>query len=287
MTESHPAVLVTGASTGIGAATAKVLLDNGFDVFGSVRKSADAEALSEKFGDRFTPLLFDVTDEEAVKNATDTVAEKLDGQPLAGLVNNAGIAVGGPLLYLSIDDFRRQLEVNLTGVLIVTQAFAPLLGARDGFAGKPGRIVNIGSVGGRHAFPFMGPYHTTKYGLEGFTESLRRELMRFGVQVVLIAPGSIKTPIWDKADSVNVDLYAKTPYVDTLKTFKRSLESTGARGLPPEEIGETVLQALQASRPRVYYRVTETPLMFHALTKLPKRWVDRAIAKSLRPRVRE
>src|SRR3954469_10697735 len=158
-------VVVTGASTGIGRATVQVLIQRGFHVFGSVRKSADAEALVAAFGDGVTPLIFDVTDEAAVREAALQVEAVLGDATLAGLVNNAGVAVAGPLLHLPIAEWRQQLEVNLTGVVIATQAFAPLVGARGKGPKDPGRIVNIGSVGGRNANPFMAPYCTTKFGL--------------------------------------------------------------------------------------------------------------------------
>lgn len=191
-------VVVTGVSTGIGWGAVKVLVGKGFHVFGSVRKQADADRLKAEFGEAFTPLLFDVTDEAAVRAGARQVEAALGGAPLAGLVNNAGIAVAGPVLYLSIDEWRQQLEVNLTGVVIATQAFAPLLGAGGARVASPGRIVNISSVGGRNANPFMAPYCTTKFGLEGLSESLRREMLPFGVDVVVVAPGAVATPIWDK-----------------------------------------------------------------------------------------
>ena len=160
-------IVVTGVSTGIGWGCVRVLVGAGFRVFGSVRTVEDAERLSKEFGASFTPLIFDVTDEAAVRAAASKVASALCGATLFGLVNNAGIAVGGPLLYVKIDDFRRQLEVNLTGQLIVTQTFAPLLGVDQSRKGPPGRIVMMSSVGGRNALPFFGAYCAAKFGLEG------------------------------------------------------------------------------------------------------------------------
>ena len=197
---SRPAVVVTGASTGIGEACAQLLAEKGFMVFGSVRKTADAERLKARFGENFAPLFFDVTDAEAVLRAAKEVENWLSGRTLAGLVNNAGIAVPGPLLHVPIADLRRQLEVNLIGQMQVTQAFAPLLGARDPQGGPPGRIVNMSSVAGRIARPFFGPYNASKFGLEGLSDALRRELTVYGIKVVVIQPGMISTPIWDKAE---------------------------------------------------------------------------------------
>ena len=183
-------VVVTGVSTGIGWGITKVLIEKGFRVFGSVRKTEDAERLSHEFGQQFVPLTFDVTDEPAVQAAAEQVREQLNGEILFGLVNNAGIAVPAPLIHQSTDDFRHQLEVNLVSVLIVTKAFVPLLGADRSLRGKPGRIVNISSVGGRNGGPFLGAYSASKHGLEGFSKSLRRELMLYGIDVIIVGPGS-------------------------------------------------------------------------------------------------
>ena len=166
-------VVITGTSTGIGWGISKVLIARGFRVFGSVRKAADGERLQKEFGPNFVPVQFDITDEAAVARGAEQVAAALGGDTLAGLVNNAGIAVAGPLLYLKLDEFRHQIEVNLTGQLIVTQAFAPLLGADRSRKGAPGRIVMISSVGGKNASPFVGPYSASKFALEGMSESRR------------------------------------------------------------------------------------------------------------------
>src|SRR5215510_4870930 len=192
-------VVITGVSTGIGWGTTKVLIQKGFRVFGSVRKTQDAERLSKEFGANFIPLIFDVTDEAAVQAGARQVQEQLNGETLFGLVNNAGIAVPAPLIHQSTDDFRHQLEVNLVSVLIVTKAFVPLLGSDRSLTGNPGRIINMSSVGGKRGGPFLGAYVTSKHGLEGFSETLRRELMLYGIDVIIIGPGAIATPIWDKA----------------------------------------------------------------------------------------
>ncbi|MGB8983521.1 MAG: SDR family NAD(P)-dependent oxidoreductase, partial [Anaerolineales bacterium] len=174
-------IIVTGVSTGIGWAITKILIERGFRVFGSVRKTQDAERLAKEFGTNFIPLLFDVTDEPAVQAAAAQVRAQLGGETLLGLVNNAGIAIPAPLMHQPTDDFRHQLEVNLVSVLIVTKAFLPLLGADRSLRGRPGRIVNISSTSGKFGFPFVGAYVASKHGLEGFSESLRRELMLYGI----------------------------------------------------------------------------------------------------------
>jgi NAD(P)-dependent dehydrogenase (short-subunit alcohol dehydrogenase family) len=275
-------VVVTGASTGIGWGCAKVLTQKGFHVFGSVRKSADADRLVREFGSSLTPLLFDVTDAPAVASAATVVREKLAGATLAGLVNNAGIANPGPLLHIPIDAFRQQLEVNVTGQLIVTQAFAPLLGASpDTRTGRPGRIAMMSSVGGKVGMPFVGPYNTSKFALEGLSESLRRELMLYGVDVIIIAPGAIATPIWDKADALDVSAYEKTPYGPSVNKVKGYMIEMGRKGLKPEKIGETVHTALTAVKPKTRYIVTPDPLQNWLSNHMPKRMVDRTIARQL------
>ncbi len=274
-------VVVTGSSTGIGWGTAKVLIKKGFRVFGSVRKQADAERLQKEFGANFTPLIFDVTDMQAVSKAAGQVSTALNGETLAGLVNNAGVAVPGPLLHLSIDEFRHQLDVNLTGQLIVTQAFAALLGTDRSRKGKPGRIVMISSVGGKNASPFVGPYNTSKFGLEGFSESLRRELMLFGIDVIVIAPGAVATPIWDKADAIDVSQYAGTPYASSLDTIKKFMLESGRKGFAPEKLGRAIYKALTTAHPKTRYTVTPAPLQNVIVNTLPKRMVDRMYAKRL------
>lgn len=275
-------IVVTGASTGIGWGCVKVLTGKGFRVFGSVRKQADADRLSKEFGASFTPLIFDVTDEAAVAAAAKATDARLAGQPLFGLVNNAGIANPGPLLHLDIAAFRQQMEVNVTGQLVVTQAFAPLLGATPDAKSKDrGRICMMSSVGGKVASPFLGPYSASKFALEGLSESLRRELLIYGVDVIIIAPGAIATPIWDKADALDVSRYANTPYKASLDLVKKYMVGLGQKGLPPERIGEVVHTALTTTSPKTRYIVTPEPLTNWLGNNLPKRVLDNTIAKRL------
>jgi NAD(P)-dependent dehydrogenase (short-subunit alcohol dehydrogenase family) len=274
-------VVVTGASTGIGWGCAKVLIEKGFRVFGSVRKQADADRLSAELGASFVPLLFDVTDPAAVKAAAETTGKALGGEPLAGLVNNAGIAVSGPLLYLDVDEFRLQLEVNITGPLIVTQAFAPLLVAQTAKDAKPGRIVMMSSVGGKNASPFVGPYNASKFGLEGLSESLRRELILLGIDVIVIAPGAVATPIWDKAESVDITRYANTPFAPALNNLRNYMLASGRKGLKPERLGRAVWLALTTPKPKVRYVVTPDPVQNFMVNNLPRRFVDRMVAGRL------
>ena len=275
-------VVVTGVSTGIGWGITKVLTQKDFRVFGSVRKTEDAERLCSEFGANFVPLLFDVTDEAAVQAAALRVREQLNGETLFGLVNNAGVAFPAPLIYQSTDDFRRQLEVNLVSVLIVTKAFVPLLGIDRSLKGQPGRIVNISSVGGRSGNPFMGAYAASKHGLEGFSESLRRELMLHGIDVIIVGPGAVATPIWDKAEQADFSQYANTEYYEAGMRLMKYMIKGGKKGFSPEKVGEVVLHSLTTARPRVRYAVVQVNSLRRFLQLfLPKRMMDRVLARYL------
>jgi NAD(P)-dependent dehydrogenase (short-subunit alcohol dehydrogenase family) len=274
-------VVVTGVSTGIGWAITKVLIQHNFHVFGSVRKAQDAERLSKEFGERFVPLFFDVTDEAAVQVAVEQVRGQLNGETLMGLVNNAGIAAPGPLIHLPINDFRYQLEVNLVSVLIVTKAFVPLLGSDRSLRGKPGRIINMSSVSGTIGYPLVGAYAASKHGLEGFSESLRRELMLFGIDVVIIGPGSVATPIWDKAEQADISLYANTEYVEPAQRIREYMLRHGRNGFPAEKVGEVVLHALTTPKPRVRYAVVPGSFLRRLILRFaPKRVIDNFIARN-------
>jgi NAD(P)-dependent dehydrogenase (short-subunit alcohol dehydrogenase family) len=274
-------VVITGASTGIGWATAKLLLGRGFRVFGSVRKAADADRLKSEFGANFTPLLFDVTDEAAVLASAREVRAALSGETLAGLVNNAGIAVAGPVLELSADDFRRQMEVNVIGPVIATQAFTPLLGSDSELKGPKGRIVMISSVAGKTGNPLTAPYVTSKHAIEGLSESLRRELMLFGIDVIVVAPGAVKTPIWGKSEDVDISIYKNSPYLPALEKVRAFMQHLSKIGLPPEKIAERIAEALTAAHPKVRYAITPDPMRHLIAGWLPKRTVDGIMARRL------
>ena len=276
-----PAVVITGVSSGIGNGTARVLIANGYRVFGSVRKPEDARRLSADLGGAFTPLLFDVTDGEAVKDAAATVRDALDGGKLTGIVNNAGVAVPGPLLEIAPAELRRQLDVNLVSILTVTQSFFPLLGTRGDGASRPGRIINISSIAGRLALPFLGPYAASKHGVEGLSDSLRRECLLYGVDVIVIDPGSVATAIWDKADALDLSPFQRSPYLRSMTKLRDSMVSSGRKGSRPERVGQTVLEALRAPRPRARYVMgSGNPVTFVSRI-LGKRTLDRLIGKNL------
>ena len=274
-------VVITGASTGIGWATAKLLLDRGFRVFGSVRKEADAERLKREFGANFTPLLFDITDEAAVLAAAREVRAALDGETLFGLVNNAGIAVSGPVFELAADEFRRQLDVNVIGPIITTQAFGPLLGSEPSLKGPKGRIVMVSSVAGKNGNPLMSAYAASKHAIEGLSESLRREMMLFGIDVIVIAPGAVKTPIWSKAEEADISAYKNSPFFPALERIRKFMLQLGESGLPAEKIAERIADALTSASPKVRYQITPDPMRHLMTAVLPKRMVDKIIAKRL------
>ncbi|HYD86843.1 MAG TPA: SDR family oxidoreductase [Vitreimonas sp.] len=276
------AVVVTGASTGIGRAAVASAGREGAHVFASVRKQADADSLRAEFGEAVTPLLFDVADEAAVRAGAAQVAAALGDRRLFGLVNNAGIAVPGPLLHLDTEELRRQFEINLFGVHNVTRAFADLLGADPQRQGKPGRIVMISSVGGQNGSPFVGPYSSSKFALEGYSQSLRRELLLYGIDVIVIGPGAIATPIWDKAEANDLNRFANTPYGPMLQRVADYMLKQGREGLPPSAVGDLIWRCLSDPKPKVRYPILRRPFMDRTLPRLMNpRTVDKIIAKRL------
>ena len=273
---SQVSVLVTGVSTGIGLGITEVLVAKGIRVFGSVRTLEDANRLKHVFKGQVVPLVFDVTDVSAVMAASEQVREMLEGGPLLGLVNNAGAGTAGPLLHLPLDEFRQQLEVNLVAPLSVTQHFSPLLRSKT----NAGRIINIGSTASRIGIPFMGAYSASKHGLEGLSESLRRELLIYGIDVITVIPGPVKTAIWDKAEALDFSTYKTTPYGSLMEAFRTFMVREGRSGLEPKQIGSIVFAALTQKHPRAVYIVVPKKFMNWTLpTMLPTRLVDKLIGR--------
>jgi NAD(P)-dependent dehydrogenase (short-subunit alcohol dehydrogenase family) len=269
-------VLVTGASTGIGEATVLHLKALGFDAVGAVRKDEDAERLEAR-GVRTVRI--DVTDPDQIAAARDELGEVA----LAGLVNNAGIAVAAPLEFLPVDRLRQQLEINLIGQMAVTQAFLPAL-RRGG-----GRIVMVSSIGGRVALPLVSAYNASKFGLEGMSDSLRRELRSHGVEVILVEPGGVKTPIWNKAEKLADDMLEDVP-PEAERLYGKLIEAvrTGTQriaretGSEPIAVAEVIGEALTASRPRTRYLVGRDAKMRAVMSRvLPDRVMDRMIGRAL------
>ncbi len=268
-------VVITGASTGIGRATAEYLAAQGWQVFAGIRKEADGAALVDA-DDRIKPILLDVTQPEQVDAAVETVRAALDGQKLAGLVNNAGIANMGPLALQPLDQFEAHFSVNVFGLLRASQAFAPLLGMDESLEGAPGRIINITSVGGRLSAPFLGAYTATKHAVESITDSLRRELVLFGIDAIAVGPGAVKTPIWDKAEKSNSsNPYANSPWAKPIEIFSETMLDGGRTGLDPIIIAKTIETALSAKKPKARYAPVPDKLTNFTLPMLlPKRVVD-------------
>jgi NAD(P)-dependent dehydrogenase (short-subunit alcohol dehydrogenase family) len=269
-------VLVTGASTGIGEATVLHLRGLGFDPIAAVRKDEDPERLKAR-GLRTTRI--DVTDADQIAAAR----EALGDEPLAGLVNNAGIAVAAPLEFLPIDKLRQQLEINLIGQAAVTQAFLPALRRTRG------RIVNVSSIGGRVGLPLVSAYNASKFGLEGLSDSLRRELRPHGVDVILIEPGGVKTPIWKKGEQLADEMLEDVP-AEAEQLYGRMIEAMRKetakieeeRGIEPREVAEVIGTALTASRPRARYLVGRDAKIRGPMAKiLPDRVMDRLIGRVL------
>jgi NAD(P)-dependent dehydrogenase (short-subunit alcohol dehydrogenase family) len=275
-------VLITGVSSGIGYATARELLDADYRVLGSVRTQEDAARLAEEFGDGFYPLIFDVTDEDAVRAAADQTREIVGDNGLYGLVNNAGIAVGGPLQHLPLVDFRRPFEVNVFGMLTVTQAFLPLLGADHSSSLPAGRVVNISSISGYTVYPFVGPYAASKYALEAVSDGLRRELLLYGIPVILIVPGSVNTSIWQKAGAHDFERFADTDYAPALEEIRANVEKAGQHGMPVARVSRTVRLALEAEKPKTRYVLANSWWFGWFLPRwLPAEWMDRALARQM------
>ena len=276
------AIVVTGASTGIGRAAVTKAVREGAHVFGSVRKQADADSLTKEFGQAVTPLLFDVSDEAAVKAGAAQVEAALGKRRLMGLVNNAGIAVAGPLLHLDTEELRKQFEINLFGVHNVTRAFANALGADPERTGNPGRIVMISSVGGQNGAPFVGPYSSSKFALEGYSQSLRRELMLYGIDVIVIGPGAIATPIWDKADNDDMKRFSNTPYAPMVQKVADYMLTMGRKGLPASDVGDLIWRCLTDAKPKTRYHILRNAFMDRTVPRmLNPRTVDKIIAKRL------
>jgi NAD(P)-dependent dehydrogenase (short-subunit alcohol dehydrogenase family) len=279
---SNRDVVVTGVSTGIGWGTTKVLVSKGFRVFGSVRKQADADRLQTEFGNGFVPLIMDITDAGAVHQAAQKVGSMIGDRNLAGLVNNAGIVVSGPLLYLRPSEYRRQLEVNMVSPLVVIQAFAPLLGTDKKRQGPRGRIVNITSSGAKVPIPLLGAYSASKCGLEGMSDVLRLELMLFGIDLVMIEPGFVNTTMYDKGEKEDLSEFKPTEYWNAVQRFQKFIVTEGRKGFSPERLGEAVHLALSTARPKARYAVIKQRFKNWTLPRLlPTRMLDAVVAKQL------
>lgn len=274
------AILITGASTGIGKACAMHLDRLGFQVFAGVRKQADAEELAKQGSKKLTPVMVDVVDNSSISAAVKLISHSVGDNGLMGLVNNAGVVSAGPIEFHPLEEIRRVLEVNLVGQIAVTQACMPLL--RKG----QGRIVNMSSISGLIAAPFVGPYAISKFALEAFSDALRRELMPWDIHVAIIEPGRINTPIWEKSLAVVENILEQLPPKAHMlygKAFDTSINATlksKQSGTSPEAVAQAVTHALTARKPKLRYPVGLDAKLVTMITKFfPERWTDAILAK--------
>jgi NAD(P)-dependent dehydrogenase (short-subunit alcohol dehydrogenase family) len=274
--------VVTGASTGIGEACALRLDKAGWRVFAGVRKDADGQRLKSQASDRLTPITIDVTDQAQIDAAVNTVGAAVGSAGIQGVVNNAGVSVNGPLEYLTSDDLRKQLEVNVIGQLAVTRSFMELI--RSGH----GRIVFIGSIAGKMATPFLGPYCASKHAMEALSDSLRQELRPWGIHVSLVEPGSIATKIWEKgindADELEKNLPedATLRYGAAFRALRDAAEKFGNAGIPADRVAQSVEHALTSGRPRTRYIVGFDATIQSIIRRAPDRLRDRLVAMQLK-----
>lgn len=276
-------VVITGASTGIGAACALHMDQMGWRVFAGVRKQGDAEALRAQGSARLTAISLDVTDTVSIATAASAVAGAVGATGLAGLVNNAGIVMPGPIELLPLPDLRRQLEINVVGQVAVTQAFLPLIRAGRG------RIVNMGSIAGRMATPFTGAYSASKFALEALTDALRLELQPWGISVSIIEPGAVATPIWEKAAKNAEAMLGAVPpetfvlYAEAIEALRKAAAHAAKNAVDPLDVARAVEHALTASRPRTRYVVGREAKIRAAMALfVPDRVRDNLVAKAMR-----
>jgi len=272
-------IVITGVSSGIGRDALRLLHQKGYHIYGSVRKEADAKLLTETYPKHFTPLLFDVQDQDAVNQAAKRVFEACGR--IDALINNAGVAVPGPLQFVTEADFERQMDINLKSVRRITNTFLPLLGTAPDFKGPPGRIINISSISGLYSSPFNGVYSISKHALESMTDVYRRELQRYGIKVIAIEPGPIKTKIWGK-NLNSMAQFADTDYYDILQKADKMIESTEKNALPVARTSNVILKCITKKHPKTRYIVHKNAFVFKIVANyLPDKLVDWFIHRSL------
>jgi len=272
-------VVITGASTGIGRACALHLDALGWRVFAGVRREADAESLRREASQHLAPLFLDVADARSIREARAAVERSVGAAELSGLVNNAGIASGGPVELLELDELRHVFEVNFFGLIAVTQAFLPLL--RE----ARGRIVNISSISGMVASPFLSPYTTSKWAMEALSDALRIELNPWDIKVSVVQPGAIDTPIWSKGLQTAGAIRDRAPseriamYAAAVNSIEAGLQP---HGIAPEHVARAVAHALTSRRPRTRYAVGKDAAVVRLFRLLPDRVRDAIFLRRLR-----
>ena len=273
-------IVITGVSTGIGYGTTSEFIKSGYRVFGSVRRQEDADRLKAEFGPAFYPLLFDLTDHKAIPEAAAVVKREIGEEGLSGLINNAGAAEGGPLMHVPVEIFKKHLDLLVTGQLVVTQAFLPLLGADRSVTFNPGRIIFISSVSGQVGFPFNGSYVAAKHAVEGLSKALRVELMIYGIDVIVVGPGNVKTPIWDKQTGDAVEKYRETDYYEALKGMNSWLkEYVPADSVDLDLFCRRLRRIFETRRPKQRYTIVKSRIKNQAIRMMPARLRDRIFAR--------
>ena len=274
ISKSHT-VLVTGTSSGIGRGLCQALIKKGYKVFGTVRNRKDATELKKEFGENLDALLVDVTDEKQVIKAKERVKNYLNGKPLTALINNAGIATLGPVEFLPTSDFKKQIDTKILGTFLCTKIFLPLLGTDSNLIGNPGRIVNISSIlGGKIGSPFMSGYCASKHAVEAFSESLRRELKPYRIKVIIVAPGSVSTPIWKEVKKQkDQNKYHKTKYGILFNKILNSLESFDQNSLSMKQLTSIIIKSIEIKNPKIRYNPTKDPIQ-KLWPYIPKKIMD-------------
>lgn len=274
-------IVITGVSTGIGYGATTEFIKKGYRVFGSVRKEEDAERLKKEFGPDFEALIFDITDSKKIRTEAARVKSMIGDNNLVGLINNAGATEGGPLMHIPLDQVRQNLEVLLVGQLAVTQAFLPLLGASKVNTKAPGRIIMISSTSGKSGFPFVGPYATAKHALEGMSKSLRGELTMYGIDVIVVGPGNIKTAIWGKNKSETIEQYRETDYYEALKNMHIYMQDLVPRdSLDLDVFSRKLIKIFEKNNPGTRYTVVNKPINNWIIINLiPEKIKNRVVAK--------
>ncbi len=275
LTKKSRTVLVTGTSSGIGRGLCQALIKKGYKVFGTVRNRKDATELKKEFGENLDALLVDVTDEKQVIKAKERVQNYLNGKPLTALINNAGIATLGPVEFLPTSDFKKQIDTKILGTFLCTKIFLPLLGTDNNLIGNPGRIVNISSIlGGKIGSPFMSGYCASKHAVEAFSESLRRELKPYRIKVIIVAPGSVSTPIWKEVKKQkDQNKYHKTKYGISFKKILNSLESFDQNSLSMKQLTSIIIKSIEIKNPKIRYNPTKDPIQ-KLWPYIPKKIMD-------------
>lgn len=275
-------ILITGASTGIGYDASKYLLEKDYFVFGSVRKEEDGKRLKSEFGTNFKALIFDVRDVEAINLAKAEVAAILGERYLTGLINNAGIGVSGPSQHIPIEEYERQFDVNFFGVLKVSQAFLPLLGAQFPQTDKPGKMINISSIASIFTNPFMAPYSSSKAALESLSDGFRRELRMYGIDVVSVQPGPILSAIWIKSEIKPGNSFEGTDYEPMVKPLNKLLRKASKSALDASVLSELIFKILNKKNPKTRYLAVKNKWNIWAGKFLPDKVLDNIIWKQMK-----